>query len=78
MAKKDSTFIKTFQEGVEELITKAVKSSNEKITEEEIKTIIDKLKPDLDEIISNRMKEHFVEIAEFILKRFKFPPEEKK
>ena len=40
-------------------------------TEQEMKEIIDAILPDIDRLISNKVKQHFIELAEFIVDKFK-------
>lgn len=59
---------------IEQEITELVKIINEetqnKVTKDEIKEVINSILPDIDELISVKVKQHFIEIAEFIKNKF--------
>lgn len=76
MAKKDLQFSEMFKQGLEGLTEEAVKSSQQKLTEEEIKSICKELLPDLDKMIADKIKGHFSELADFVLKKFMDPSKE--
>jgi nucleoid DNA-binding protein len=52
------------------IIKEAVSEENTKIDEEELRRIIDKLLPDIDKLISYRVKIHLEEIGKFMVKKF--------
>lgn len=49
---------------------KVFKEANHELTQNEITEIMKEVLPDLDEVISKKIKQHFVEIAEFIVSKF--------
>ena len=57
---------KELQESMEKII-RLVKVD---LTKQEIKEIVEAILPDIDELISNKIKQHFVELAQFILNKF--------
>jgi len=53
-----------------ELVKKMIKETQSEITKDEIKEVISSILPDIDKVISAKVKQHFVEIAEFIKNKF--------
>lgn len=53
------------------VVEPVLKESQLQLTKKDIQNIVQTLIPDLDEMISNKVKNHFVEIGEFLLKKFK-------
>ena len=53
------------------IIKKVIQETETQLAEEELKDIVKRLLPDLDELISNKIKQHFIEIGEFVTKKFK-------
>ena len=73
MAKKDLSPAEMLQKSIDEVVKNSVKSLNKKLTEQEIKDIVINIMPNLDQMIANKIKEHFTMIAEFIQEKFKSP-----
>lgn len=53
-----------------ELVKKMIKETQNEVTKDEIREIINSILPDIDKIISVKVKQHLVEIAEFIKNKF--------
>jgi len=77
MAKKDLSPAEMLQKSIDEVVKNSVKSLNKKLTEQEIKDIIINIMPNLDQMIANKIKEHFTMIAEFIQEKFDSVPSRK-
>jgi len=60
-----------FSNEFEKEIVKIVNEKHKEITEKDIKKIIKELLPDIDKIISDKIKKHFVELAKHIEHSFK-------
>lgn len=52
------------------IIKDAVSEENQKINEEELRRIVDRLLPDIDKLISQHVKIHLEEIGKFMVKKF--------
>jgi hypothetical protein len=70
----DLTSLKEFDTYFKKVVKEAIHSKSEDVIREDAKEIAEFLKEEMDVIISKRVKEHFVEIAKFIIDKF----EEKK
>ena len=77
MAKEDLSIDEVFKKSLNKLVEEAIKSSNKKLTEQEIKDIVINIMPNLDQMIANKIKEHFTMIAEFIQEKFDSVPSRK-
>lgn len=55
---------------ITQLVENIIRNSSTQLTEDEIKEIIQKLIPDLDQLISKKVKQHLVELAKFIINQF--------
>jgi len=53
-----------------ELVKKMIEETQNEVTKDEIKEVINSILPDIDELISVKVKQHFIEIAEFIKNKF--------
>ena len=53
------------------IMENALKNSQLKITKKDVQIIVHEIMPDLDEMISKKIKNHFIEIGEFLLDKFK-------
>lgn len=53
------------------LIDKVLKDRETIISEIEVKQIVRELVPDIDRLIANKMKQHFYEIGNFLVEKFK-------
>ncbi len=56
---------------IQENVEKVIRSVQTELNKQEIEEIIETILPDIDKIISNKIKQHFIEIAEFIINKFK-------
>ena len=54
-----------------EIVDKAIKETQTKLSKDEVSDIVKALLPDLDELISKKIKKHFLEIGEYIVQKFK-------
>lgn len=41
------------------------------LTNQEMKEIVEAILPDIDRLIANKVKQHFIELAEFTVNKFK-------
>ena len=55
---------------LEKEIIKVVEKHQKELTKKDIKEIIDTAMPNLDKLIANKVKEHFLILAEYIQKKF--------
>ena len=60
----------TLEQEIIRLINKVVKEKIIDLASDDIKLIAKELMPDIDRIIANKMGQHFVEIGNFLVKRF--------
>ncbi|MHA1802247.1 MAG: hypothetical protein ACTSWJ_10965 [Candidatus Heimdallarchaeaceae archaeon] len=54
-----------------EIVNEAIRNSQVELTKAEIKSIVYELLPNIDELISVKIKQHFLEIGEYIVSKFK-------
>lgn len=54
-----------------QMVNDAVRNSQVELTKAEIKSIVYELLPNIDELISIKVKKHFLEIGEYIVNKFK-------
>lgn len=59
-----------FQELLESLVQNIIKKQDRHLTKEEIKEIAKEILPDLDRMIAEKVKNHFVALAYAIIKKF--------
>jgi hypothetical protein len=59
-----------FQKALEEMVKDIIRKNQANITREDAKIIIQELLPDLDALISKKIKEHFVALAYAIQSKF--------
>ena len=59
-----------FEKSIKILINDIVKSTELQIEKDDIKEIAQKILPDLDELVSKKVKQHFNEIGKFLVKKF--------
>jgi len=71
--KKQNKRVKTspLEEEIFRLVDKALEESQIKLTKGNVQEIVQHIMPDLDRMIANKVQNHFVEIGEFLLKKFK-------
>lgn len=60
---------KEFQNEIALVTEDVIQKLNNKMTENEVKQIIDCIIPEIDKIISKRIKEHFKLLAEYLINR---------
>jgi len=53
------------------IMERSLKETQLKITKDDIKEIVHNMMPDLDKMIADKIQNHFIEIGEFLLKKFK-------
>lgn len=53
------------------LIDKVLKDRESSISDSEVRQIVHELLPDIDRLIANKMKQHFYEIGNFLVEKFK-------
>jgi hypothetical protein len=56
---------------ITQMVNEAVRNSQVELTKAEIKSIVYELLPNIDELISIKVKKHFLEIGEYIVDKFK-------
>lgn len=59
-----------FEKEIREIIKTCIEKEYPKIVERDIKEIIDKLLPDIDRLISNKVKIHMTELFKVGIKKF--------
>ena len=59
------------ESGLREFIEKVVNERSEKLTQEEMLEIIKVLLPDLDRLISEKIKKHLVQISKLLIEKLK-------
>lgn len=74
---KNINELDSFQNELTNLIQKIVEKHESVIKKEDAKQIVQEIIPNLDELISKRIKTHFVEIAQFVLKQYDMKEESK-
>ncbi len=60
-----------FEKELQECIERLIQSIQIKLSKQEVKEIVENIIPDMDKLIANKVKQHFVEISEFIINKFK-------
>lgn len=68
---KNESIDKNSGKEIVEIIEKIIYEREKEITEEDIKEIIQEAIPDIDELISKKIKQHFREISQYIFEKFK-------
>ena len=68
--KKKKPLSEVFHEELVDLVAKIVQEQELDVTKNNVKEIVDAIMPQLDIIISRKVKEHLSSIAEFALKLF--------
>ena len=69
MVKK--TLNKEAEEELRESIEKIINLVQVSLTKQEIREVIGAILPDIDKLISDKVKQHFIELAEFTVNKFK-------
>ena len=57
--------------GLRDFIEKVIEEKNEKLTQEEMLEIVKVLLPDLDKLISEKIKKHLVSVAGLMIEKLK-------
>ena len=70
MAKSKSKEESVFEKELKIMIKDTIEETYPKLEAKEIKEIVDKLLPDIDNLVSKKVKQHLVELAKFIIKKF--------
>ena len=61
----------TAKNQIDQLIEEIIDEKLQKLTKADIKAIVDEAMPDLDQLIANKIKEHFYQIGNFLAEKFK-------
>ena len=56
------------EEELSNLVKKIIKDYDSELTKNDFKEIVNEIIPEIDRIISMKIKEHFIELAKYILK----------
>jgi len=75
MGKDKKPKVNQLEEYIQSLIKDELRKREIELKESDAKQIVANIIPELDKLISDRVKQHFLEIAEFI--KFKFSKEKK-
>jgi len=67
---KKETTESLFEREIKEMIKRSIEEEYPQMIEKDIKEIIEYLLPDLDKLISKKIKMHLVEIAKHIIKTY--------
>lgn len=70
MAKSKSKEESVFEKELKIMIKETIEDTYPQLEAKEIKEIVDKLLPDIDNLVSKKVKQHLVELAKFIIKKF--------
>lgn len=62
-------FNKELENELESLVEKIIQKTNNKITSDDAKQIVNYIIPEIDRLISKRIKEHFKVLAEYMMKK---------
>jgi len=71
MAKKNNPDETEVTYSIEEIIENIVEEKMGKLVKNDIKALARELMPHLDQIIANKIKEHFYQIGNFLAEKFK-------
>lgn len=53
------------------IVDKAIKNSQIQLAADDVKIIAHEVMPDIDQLIANKISQHFYEIGQFIIDKFK-------
>jgi hypothetical protein len=67
---KKETTESLFEREIKEMIRRSIEEEYPQMIEKDIKDIIEYLMPDLDKLISKKVKMHLVEVAKHIIKTY--------
>jgi DNA primase large subunit len=59
-----------FEKELKIMIKETIEDTYPHLEAKEVKEIVDKLLPDIDTLVSKKVKQHLVELAKFIIKKF--------
>lgn len=65
------SFGKQFEEEVRNLVEEVVKEKTVSIEKQEVSEIVSQILPDVDKMVSNKVKKHLRALAELLLKNLK-------
>ena len=60
----------SFEKELKSMIKSGIEEVYPSLEEREIKDMVNKLLPDIDKLISMKVKQHLVELAKFMIKKF--------
>ena len=60
----------SFEKELKSMIKSGIEEVYPSLEEREIKDMVNKLLPDIDKLISTKVKQHLVELAKFMIKKF--------
>lgn len=63
--------IDDFEETIKIIVQDAIKETETQLTKAEIKSIVYELLPNIDNLISIKVKQHFLEIGEYLVSKTK-------
>lgn len=52
------------------IVDKAIRNSQVQLAADDVKVIVKEIMPDIDKMISDKIKQHFHELGEYLVKRF--------
>lgn len=59
------------QRELEKIIERALKDKLIELASEDVKVIVKEMMPDMDRIIADKVKNHFYEIGQYLVEKFK-------
>lgn len=60
---------------IEARIEQLIENKLTKLTKSDVKAFVSEIMPDIDQMIANKIKEHFYQIGNFLAEKFKGPGE---
>ena len=60
---------------IDQMIEEIIDEKLSKLTKADVREIVNEAMPDLDQLIANKIKEHFYQIGNFLVEKFKDPGE---
>ena len=71
MTKKKIVKKSILEDELNKIIQKAVDDYEHSLSKIELKEIVTEIIPEIDKLISNKINEHFKELAKYVIKNFK-------
>ena len=65
----------TAKNPIDQMIEEIIDEKLSKLTKADVREIVNEAMPDLDQLIANKIKEHFYQIGNFLVEKFKDPGE---